>query len=103
MNFWNSLDRLRALKDVIVVEERFVRDGNIASAAGVSAGIDVMPAFIQFSADEQSAGTVQFAAECYPSLQSYGDFHKNPKPPAYIRYRPEPDAGSRAYDGRRKA
>jgi transcriptional regulator GlxA family with amidase domain len=26
---WNSLDRLRALGDVTVVEERFVRDGNI--------------------------------------------------------------------------
>ena len=103
MNFWNSLDRLRAPKDVIAVEERFVRDGNIWSAAGVSAGIDVMLGFIEFYADEQSAGTVRFAAEYYPSLKPYGDFHKKPKAPACISYRPEPDAGNRAYDGRRKA
>ena len=30
---WNSLDRLRALGDVTVVEERFVRDGNIWTSA----------------------------------------------------------------------
>ena len=43
---WNSLDRLRALGDVEVVEERIVNDGNIWSSAGVSSGIDLMLAFI---------------------------------------------------------
>lgn len=38
---WGSLERLRALGDVTVVEERYVRDGNVWSSAGVSAGIDV--------------------------------------------------------------
>lgn len=89
---WNSLDRLRALGNVIVVEERFVRDGNIWSAAGVSAGIDATLAFIESFADEQTAGIVQFAAEYYPSPKLYGDFHKNPKAPAYFRYKAEPDA-----------
>jgi transcriptional regulator GlxA family with amidase domain len=82
---WNSLDRLRALGDVTVLEERFVRDGNIWSSAGVSAGIDVMLAFIAEFAGEQAAGVVQFAAEYYPSAKSYGGMHRNPKAPAYLK------------------
>jgi transcriptional regulator GlxA family with amidase domain len=35
---WGSLDRLRAFGGIEVVEERFVRDGNIWSSAGISAG-----------------------------------------------------------------
>jgi transcriptional regulator GlxA family with amidase domain len=85
---WNSLDRLRVLGDVTVVEERFVNDGNIWSSAGVSAGIDVMLAFIASVAGEKSAGTVQFAVEYYPSAKSYGDFHRNPKAPAYLKHLP---------------
>ncbi len=82
---WNSLDRLRALGDVTVVEERFVRDGNIWTSAGVSAGIDVMLAFIADFAGEETAGIVQFAAEYYPSPTAYGSARKNPKSPAYLR------------------
>ena len=85
---WNSLDRLRSLGDVTVLEERFVNDGNIWSSAGVSAGIDVMLAFIASMAGEQAAGIVQFAAEYYPSTKSYGDFRKNPKAPAYLKNLP---------------
>jgi transcriptional regulator GlxA family with amidase domain len=82
---WNSLDRLRALGDVTVVEERFVTDGNVWSSAGVSAGIDVMLAFIASFDGEKAAGIVQFAAEYYPSTKSYGGSHENPKAPAYLR------------------
>ncbi len=82
---WNSLDRLRALGDVTVVEERFVRDGNIWTSAGVSAGIDVMLAFIADFAGEETAGIVQLAAEYYPSPTAYGSARKNPKSPAYLR------------------
>jgi transcriptional regulator GlxA family with amidase domain len=82
---WNSLEGLRALGDVTVVEERFVRDGNIWSAAGVSAGMDAMLAFIESVAGEKTAGIVQFAAEYYPSPRRYGDLHKTPKAPAYAR------------------
>src|SRR5450755_2788550 len=64
---WGSLDRLRALKDVTVVEERFVQDGKVWSSAGVSAGIDLMLAFISSVASAESAGKVQFASEYYPS------------------------------------
>ena len=84
---WNSLDRLRALGDVKVVEERFVKDENIWSAAGVSAGIDMMLAFIADVAGEEAAGIVQFAAEYYPSAKSYGGLALHPKAPAYLKQR----------------
>ena len=84
---WNSLDRLRALGDVKVVEERFVKDENIWSAAGVSAGIDMMLAFIEDVAGEEAAGIVQFAAEYYPSAKSYGVFAIHPKAPTYLKQR----------------
>lgn len=82
---WGSLDRLRALGDVTVVEQRFVHDGRIWASAGVSAGIDMMLAFIADSAGEETAGKVQFAAEYYPSGKSYGDFRNDRRGPKYLR------------------
>jgi len=80
---WASLDRLRALGDVTVVEERFVRDGNIWSASGVSAGIDLMLAFIASVAGEETAAKVQLRAEYYPSSKLYGG--QCPQTPSYVR------------------
>jgi transcriptional regulator GlxA family with amidase domain len=82
---WNSLDRLRALDGVTVVEERFVRDGNVWSAAGVSAGIDLTLALIADIAGEEVAGKVQFAAEYYPSARRYGVTHESPMAPHYLK------------------
>jgi len=82
---WGSLDRLRALGDVEVVEERFVRDGDIWSSAGVSAGTDLMLAFIAEIAGEDAAGKVQFAAEYYPSTSRYGDYENHEQAPRYIK------------------
>lgn len=83
---WGSLERLRALGNVEVVEERFVRDGNVWSSAGVSAGIDLTLAFIAETAGEEAAAKVQFASEYYPSTQRYGAFHNtHPSAPAYAR------------------
>ncbi len=82
---WNSLDRLRALRDVTVVEERIVRDGSIWSSAGVSAGTDLMLAFIAETASEEAAGKVQFAAEYYPSGQRYGNPDRSPMAPGYLK------------------
>jgi len=82
---WGSLDRLRALGDVEVVEERWVRDGNVWSAAGVSAGIDLTLAFIADVAGAEAAGKVQFAAEYYPSGECYGSSANHPQAPAYVR------------------
>lgn len=38
---WTYVDELRARGDVTVVQDRFVDDGNIITAAGISAGIDM--------------------------------------------------------------
>jgi transcriptional regulator GlxA family with amidase domain len=82
---WAALERLRVLGDVTVVEERFVRDGNIWSSAGISAGTDLMLAFIADVHGEETAGKVQFQSEYYPSSVRYGGFEKHPQAPAYIR------------------
>ena len=82
---WNSLDRLRALEDVTVVEKRFVRDGNIWSSAGVSAGTDLMLAFIADIAGEEVAEKVQFATEYYPSPRRYGTSHESLVAPHYLK------------------
>ncbi len=82
---WSSLPRLRALGGVEVVEERIVRDGNVWTSAGVSAGIDLALAYIEAVAGEAVAGKVQFGAEYYPSGRRYGDFHRSPSAPAYLK------------------
>jgi len=83
---WGSLERLRALGNVTVVEERFVQDENLWSSAGISAGIDMTLAFIAAVAGEESASRVQLASEYYPSSKRYGSCHNtNPAAPAYAR------------------
>lgn len=82
---WGSLERLRALGDVTVVEQRYVQDGNIWSSAGVSAGTDLMLAFIASVAGETAAGKIQFATEYYPSPVKYGGFENHAEAPAYIK------------------
>ena len=81
---WGSLDRLRALGDVDVVEERFIRDGDVWSASGVSAGIDLMLAFIAETAGEDAAGKVQFSSEYFPSTRIYGTSTQHEQAPKYI-------------------
>ena len=85
---WASLDHLRKLGDVEVVEERFVIDGNIWTASGVSAGIDLALEFIKHEAGEETAGKVQSFAEYYPAGRIYGTFHQDHKAPGYLRIRP---------------
>lgn len=82
---WGSLKNLRKLPDVTVVEQRVVHDGNIWTAAGVSAGIDLAFALIADIAGEDVAGKVQVAAEYYPQPVRYGKAHLAPELPAYLR------------------
>jgi len=82
---WSSLARLAGLGGVEVLQERVVRDGNIWTAAGVSAGIDLALAFIESVAGEAVAGKIQFGAEYYPSGRRYGDLHQSPQAPAYLK------------------
>lgn len=81
---WLSLERLRNLGDVEVVEERFVIDGNVWTSSGVSAGIDLALEFIKQQAGEETAGKVQSFAEYYPTGKMYGKFHQDPKAPGYL-------------------
>jgi transcriptional regulator GlxA family with amidase domain len=73
------------LGDVEVVENRIVRDGNIWTSAGVSSGIDLALAFIEYIAGEETAGKTQFGAEYYPSSKSYYMMHKLPQSPEYVK------------------
>lgn len=82
---WASLARLRALGEVEVVEERFVRDASIWTSAGVSAGMDMMLAFIAAQAGEAIAGRVQSLVEYYPSGTRYGAFEEDPQAPNYLK------------------
>jgi transcriptional regulator GlxA family with amidase domain len=84
-----SLPQLRALGDVEVVEDRVVRDGNIWTSAGVSAGIDMALVFIAHTAGEKAAGRVQFGTEYYPANKSYGGLHRFQQAPQYIKHWPE--------------
>ncbi len=82
---WLSLEQLRKLKDVKVVEERIVKDGNVWTSSGVSSGMDLALEFIEHEAGEGTAGSVQSFAEYYPSGKNYETFHKDPKAPGYLR------------------
>lgn len=90
---WGSLDRLRALGDVKVVEQRFVQDGHVWTSAGVSAGTDLMLAFIAHAAGEEAAAKVQLQAEYYPADTVYGHTSSHERAPSYVR-RPGSRAGT---------
>jgi transcriptional regulator GlxA family with amidase domain len=85
---WNSLERLRTLGDVTVVEERFVRDGHVWTSAGVSAGTDMMLAFVADIAGDEAAATTQAAAEYFPMARAYGHFDEHPRAPGYLKRAP---------------
>lgn len=82
---WASLERLRALGDVEVVEERFTRDGEIWTAAGISSGIDLTLQSIAETAGEEAAATVQLEAEYFPAAKIYGTAASRGKGAAYFR------------------
>ncbi|MEA5391929.1 DJ-1/PfpI family protein [Cyanobium gracile UHCC 0139] len=82
---WASLERLRALGDVEVVEERFTRSGTIWTAAGISSGIDLMLSFIAETAGEDVAATVQLESEYFPATRIYGDAASSGKGSSYFR------------------
>jgi len=64
---WGAIGQLRDLGDVEVVDdERFVQDGNVITAAGVSAGIDMALYLTSLLTDRQTAQNVQKLMEYYP-------------------------------------
>jgi transcriptional regulator GlxA family with amidase domain len=82
---WESLDRLRALGNVEVVEDRWTRDGNVWTSAGVSAGMDLTLRLIAEISGEQAAGRVQYEVEYYPDGVVYGSMGEQPGVPHYIQ------------------
>jgi transcriptional regulator GlxA family with amidase domain len=82
---WRSLERLCQKPGIHVIEERFIHDGTIWTSAGVSAGIDMILAFVCSQAGEEIAGQVQLAMEYYPSGMIYGNAYKTNEVPEYIK------------------
>jgi transcriptional regulator GlxA family with amidase domain len=82
---WASLDRLRKLGDVRVVEQRWVVDGDVWTSAGVSAGIDMVLEFIAEVDSSVTAGKVQLAAEYYPQDRRHGGPLSHRQAPAYAQ------------------
>ena len=63
--YWTALDELGRL-GAEVVQERFVFDGKLATAAGVSAGIDMALALAARIAGERAAQAIQLGIEYEP-------------------------------------
>ncbi|HEV7857354.1 MAG TPA: DJ-1/PfpI family protein [Pyrinomonadaceae bacterium] len=82
---WASLERLRQFPEVTVDEQRFVRDGHIWTAAGVSAGIDLALALVLDQSGEDAASRVQLYVEYYPNDKKFGHAHENEQAPAYLK------------------
>jgi len=82
--YWSMLPALREL-GVPVREQRFVHDGPVWTSAGVSAGTDMMLAYIAHVAGDDAAGKVQLSAEYYPAATRYGRQAEDPRAPAYVR------------------
>ena len=82
---WAFLDELKKDKTIDVVEERYIKDGNIWSSAGVSAGMDMTLAFIADYFNESVASEIQLNAEYYPSAKVYGNAAANAKVSKYIK------------------
>jgi transcriptional regulator GlxA family with amidase domain len=75
---WAFLSHLKDDPEITVVEQRFVHDGNIWSSGGVSAGMDMMLAFIAHSFGTDVAANVQLYAEYFPATTIYGrPFERN--------------------------
>ncbi|MEQ1569437.1 MAG: DJ-1/PfpI family protein [Myxococcota bacterium] len=83
---WSRTEELRAL-GVEVVDERTVRDGRFATAAGVSAGIDLALRLVGELASPEIAQLVQLGVE-YDPAPPYAGGHPSRAPAALVeRYR----------------
>jgi transcriptional regulator GlxA family with amidase domain len=81
---WKVLKMLRDT-GVDVVEERYTHDGPLWTSAGVSAGMDMLLAYIAHTQGEEMASQTQLNAEYYPEGRIYGSAHNAQPVPAYIR------------------
>jgi transcriptional regulator GlxA family with amidase domain len=65
--YWAALDELRARGTVDVVEQRWVDDGDVITASGVSAGIDMTLYLVGRLWGAETARAVQKGIEYYPA------------------------------------
>jgi transcriptional regulator GlxA family with amidase domain len=65
--YWAQRDALQRMGGVEVVEERWVHDGNVITAAGVSAGIDMALYLVGQIKGPQEARRLQQAIEYFPA------------------------------------
>jgi transcriptional regulator GlxA family with amidase domain len=72
-------EELKNLTDIYMLNARYHQDGKIWTSAGVSAGIDMILAFIAHVAGEETAGHIQYLAEYYPEQKSYSFHQSTPK------------------------
>lgn len=80
---WKVVNRLREA-GVEVVEQRYTQDGPVWTSAGVSAGIDMLLAYIVRTQGEAVAGQVQLHAEYFPEGRLYGPVPDGLARPAYV-------------------
>ena len=71
--YWGSIEWLKSFGDVEVVNERFVQDGNVITAAGVSAGIDMALYLVGMLNGPDTARLVQKAIEYYPEPPEFAE------------------------------
>lgn len=81
---WKVIGMLRDA-GVEVVEERYTHDGPVWTSAGVSAGIDMLLAYIDHVRGEDVASLVQMHAEYFPEGRVYGHARDAQPVPDYIR------------------
>lgn len=80
---WKVVGRLREA-GVEVVEERYTRDGLVWTSAGVSAGMDMLLAYIAATQGEEAASLVQMHAEYFPEGRVWGHAREAQPVPAYV-------------------
>jgi transcriptional regulator GlxA family with amidase domain len=86
---WASLDRLRALGAVEVVEDRWVDEGAVVTASGVSAGIDMALYLVGRLWGPDIARRVQKGIEYFPA-PPYAETAPSPGPSPAARERGVP-------------
>ena len=80
---WKVVEKLREA-GIDVVEERYTHDESVWTSAGVSAGIDMVLAYIAFTHGEDVASLVQLNAEYFPDGRIYGHEHQTQAVPTYV-------------------
>lgn len=82
---WRYLTEMKQFPNFNIIEQRFVKDGNLWTSAGISAGMDMALAFIADTAGNETAGKIQLHAEYFPDAKSYVSLEEVPERPDYLK------------------